>query len=361
MHPFNIMTLEDSDEPMPGGWAMANVKQGVEPQLIRNSHALNKICVANHIEMLLNGDNPDQRMVKKLLSEVCNIQLIEYDWPSVLGWASIWITNTDSERTLYFKHLYNRVYTSNSRGHPNFVEDVPNMCPVCHSGPISAAHIRGGCTHPLMRAEYIYRHNNSVERQVHAMKKGSAGNRHISSDCGKKSLTTTIPAQTIHPNLYKDLPHPINWTPDCVIINNLDQYDEVRSDMTYDIQIIETAIVANEKDIENKTYEKIDTYYECAELLRKAGHKVDVQPLIFGARIPIQPRDKVSFESLSMTESQYKLFHTRTWHDTLKFSACIHRLYKKLESEVASPPQQNTSTISHNRATPKRIRHEAKT
>ena len=324
--------LKDTDEPLPGGWRMAN-KAGKHIQTLLQ---LEQRCEKRHIETVLRGDQPQQQKVQRLIFDVCkSADTNPKRWPNIMGTASIWNNAiSDPQRAVYLKHIWDRVYTPNSPGHPLHVKGAPNICAVCHVGPICAAHIRGGCSHKQMRAEYTHRHNACVATQTTFLRRGEEGHRYVLTDDGKQSELEPVSNITVDPRLLREEESHRIWKPDMVIIEDLEQHEELLPGEKHQITIHETKIIADETKAEELACSAREKYAECVKALERAGHTVELLSFVFGSRVPITGDDLPAFKHLHLTSPQQRRFLQTLWNQSLSRLHRTHVLYRQLEHSL---------------------------
>jgi hypothetical protein len=136
-------------------------------------------CESTHYKLAFKEGNT----IQLLFQDTCrreDVTSAQITWPNILRGAKIWTTNTEAERTTFFKHLYYRFSTINDQWHYKFDKNNKHqMCPVCQKYEASQAHVRSNCNNSEMAAMYTYRHNQGVENVHTAIRKGDKGSFHL--------------------------------------------------------------------------------------------------------------------------------------------------------------------------------------
>jgi hypothetical protein len=301
---------------------------------IRNEAALDKILEREHVIECLSGDTASNRAVRLLLIRVGRQNPKDWNqWPDGLHEAKIWETSKDEEIITWLKHIYNRVYTSNSHGHP-LKSDLPNNC-VCNTGIDSAAHMRGACAHPYMLAHRLDRHDRMTELIASAALNADRGGRHIAVDYGKTCAITDISRGTIHPNLKEGCPPYSGGQPDICITNNRDTTlpdltatDEIKTNVAYYLSILDPLVVADEKHMDEAITTKTEKNQEMIDSLG-TRHNVSFNPIAIGSRIPLLNNE--SIRDLHLNPEQLKKLQSRIWHNIIADLHTMHKTYNSIQ------------------------------
>ena len=354
--------LEDTEEKYPGGWIMKH--QG---KTIRTRKQLDDICEERHIHDIMTGDAAKTAKIRKMTYEICkqSTHTDQTKWIETRGATAIWESGiTDGNKTIYYKHMWDKVWTPNSPGHPEYIKGVQQPCKVCNSGIINGAHIRGGCKHDAIKAGYTHRHNEIVAQIVTYLRRGEEGNRYVRTDAGKKSDIRSTSNETIDPKLLeqtgreneeerideinenvREEGHPAtrgkgNRKPDIVIINNLERNEEVKEGTSYDITIIEIKVIADESKAEEKKRNTDEYYKELVTKPEQKGHKVKYITLVIGSRIAVSERILTELKGiLKTTTEQTKRLEKKMQQTIVTHLNKVHATYRELENSAKKPAE----------------------
>ena len=315
--------LDDTDETAPGGWSFSHYDRDThEDHDVRDRAAFERMCRSYSFRSAIEGDASSQRATRHLLEHVARSSLspvCDESWPNILQGADIWATHTDAELTTLFQHLYNRVYTTNSYGHPLKRQGILNNCPACNDGIDSAAHIRGACQHELVKSEYNERHNHIVSLCAKAMKRSERGYRHIHHDPGARCALHRTPrsSTTVPPEIYSG---PSVHSPDIVAIDSLDfptttlSRDTPLSETSrYTVNLLDVCVVASDEQLEAKCIEKITKYTPLVQHLTQQGHVASFTPIAIGSRVPVTSLTELPVECDDVAKLRRQI-----WYSTIR-------------------------------------------
>jgi ribonuclease HI len=341
----------------PGGWYMQYSSPDDDTTYkMRNSLDLEAFCEETEIAQAIDGSDPRHLAVKGLLFRdarckqlptlVLDKTIALRQWPDILQSIALVDIVGENELRIFYQHIYDRVWTTNSHGHPvrdALPPDQQSMCPLCSEVPDTAEHMRGGCKKLL--CEYIKRHNEIVYLIVQAYRMGPTGFGHITFDAEGNCSLTTEPPNTVHINLLPPGAVPAE-RPDIVIIANkvqclneppLTQKSLIQCDGKYDVTLLDPAFVASERNLESKRQEKRDKYDNdekpetLGQQLRAKGHSVTLTPIALGSRIPITWDETHDLSSLNLTEPQRQKLVSNIWKTTIKSLHRIQKTYRQLQ------------------------------
>jgi len=388
--------IPHSEDALPiGGWSL--YAPHYTTHNITKEQQLARLCERDHYLDSINGDDSSAKAVRRLLMEIGrqNLGTIN-EFPDIIGRTNIWEEAPEKELVTWLRHTHNRVYTSNSPGHPLYDPKCQNPCPVCatqpncdNPGPDTAEHIRGGCTyHNLMRNTYTIRHDDKVLLTANALLNGPEGLQHIRAQIGATcSLEhNTHEGKIIDPKLWKGQIPPTRLTPDLVKTKYADTKtiqttppttnDEADIDITmldktepldlneehvYDINIYDFTVVANEANLADRTNKKIEKYTPLVEELQNLGHNATFHPLILGSRVPIVPNEyhKLALlTGLDQTSPEFRTLVNKIWKHTLhdlQRTQSMHNLLRiqSIQSNTGKPqiPQKSKSKCTSSTTT----------
>jgi len=355
-----------------------------ETYTMRNSIDLECFCEETEIAQAIDGSDPRHTAVKGLLfrDARCHLPSVAFDriplrqWPDILRSITLSDIVGELELRIFYQHIYDRVWTTNSHGHPIRDALPPNMysmCPLCNKEIDTAAHMRGGCEKLL--PEYIKRHNEIVSLIVQAFRKGPFGFGHITADYEGNCSLTTQPESTIHPNLLRGIIP--KDRPDVVIISNhplrteepaLTQKTPILPSKAYLVTLLDPAYVAKEENLESKREEKQEKYDNpenqetLGQRLRKNGHSVKLNPIALGSRISITWDETFYLSPLELTESQMQKLVSNIWKQTIISLHRIQKTYRQLQRKLPEkhthvPQEQRREDDHRGQKRKKRKRH----
>ena len=339
--------IENSEETPPQGWmAVQHTRYDEKTTDIRSEPDFQMACEKHHLlTALAGGDTSSHHAVKRLLGDVARQNLRIDKWPDVLRKSDIWKTNSDAELTTFFQHLYNRVFTTNSYGHPLKKAASMNQCPLCNTGQDTAEHMRGACKNLLMTAQYTARHDRVVALLVGAIQRGPAGFRHLYWDPGARcSLESksrnTVPFELLPEGPERDAcPHK---QPDIVTVDSdtqqlpITRANPLDASESYVLSILDALVVARDEYLISKALEKEQKYSELKNALENEGHSVTLKAIPLGSRVPTVGAELEGLKDLLQLEQQQleKLIRT-LWYEGLRSLRHLHLTYRLLANSTA--------------------------
>ena len=348
--------LDDTDELAPGGWSVQHYNRiNRTATRIRDATEYEQMCRKEAFRDTIEGDTSSHRFVRNFLSNVLQAEVDADEtisWPNVLDGVKLWDAHSDPELTTLFQHLYDRVYTSNSYGHPLKQPGITSKCPLCNTGNDTAAHMRGECTHRRMQSEYIHRHDDVVSIITSAMKRSSHGFKHINYDQGSRCSLKPGRRQTLPPEMYSGNP---SFVPDIVVIDNknarmvgqLPKNEPLQRDLPYTVQILDVCVAASEERISESIQRKQEKYSPLIQTLKRQGHAATFSPVAIGSRVPLSGHTPAC-----ITCDKPLALRSRIWHSVIRSLRRVHLAYR-LAQNMPSKPSQNPA-IPRKIRTPKR-------
>ena len=343
---------EDKNTLKSTGLLTSTRENGKEHITIRNELDLAVLCEWNQMNKAMKVDRfrwtmANGRQIEETINEDGTTYIIPHTnmtkFPDILWNAQIWTSNRAAERTVWFKHMFGRFFTENSPGHPEYTPERAVLCKACNQGLSTGAHVRSGCSNPIVRAQYKYRHDQQIDMITECIKKGDLGGMDIRVDGEKKNknkerINNTLPDYLFQTN-QTELEKNTRKRPDIVMIGKVkDNVENKSKPERHTIHIIEHA-VTDERKLKQKATEKKEKYSTIIKELQQLGHITTIQTSIMGTRIPIIKEEwDIILSDVGVTDrEETQRLHNKTWTKNLTKLRLTTIAWRQAVSSVEKP------------------------